>query len=118
MDAKIDILWARYNKNDQSDCFHFLKLSCFHRVDDLYSFWTISGISKGVFILVLLLHTGEKPYKCIRVVLFSQTKLILKPIFIFFKMYPCVKKSPFSESDVKLKIKSTRKSIFRSKVFH
>ena len=64
MDAKIDTLWARYNKNDQSDRFHFLKLSFFHRVEDPYSFWTHSGISKGMFILVFLIHTGEKPYKC------------------------------------------------------
>ena len=83
MDAKLDTLWARYNKNDQPDCFHFLKLSFFHRVDDLYSFWTQSGISKGVFILVFLLLTGEKPYKCIRVLLFSHNKLILKPYLYF-----------------------------------
>ena len=74
MDAKIDTLWARYNKNDQSDYFHFLKLSCFHRVDDPYSFWTQFSISKCAFILVFLLHTGENPYNCIRVVLFSHTK--------------------------------------------
>ena len=84
MDAKTDTLWARYYKNDQSNCFHFLKLSFSHRVDDPYSFWIQSGISKSVFILVLLLHTGEKPYECIRVFLFSHAKLILKPIFIFF----------------------------------
>ena len=95
MDAKIETLWARYNKNDKTDCFHFLKLSFFHRVYDPYIFWTQSGISKGVFILVLLLHTCEKPYKCIRVFLFSHNKLILKPIFIFLKMYRCVKKSQF-----------------------
>ena len=89
MGAKIDTLWARYNKNDPSDCFHFLKLSFFHRVYNPYSFWTQSGISKGVLILVFLLHTGEKPYKCIRVFLFPHTKLIL----IFLKMYLCVKKS-------------------------
>ena len=91
MDAKIDTLSARYNKNDQSDCFHFLKLSYFHRVEDAYSFWTLSGNSKGMFILAFLLNTGEKPYKCIRVVLFFRTKLILKSKFIFLNMYPCVK---------------------------
>ena len=80
MDAKIDTLWARYNKNDQSDCFHFLKLSFFHRVEGAYSFWTLSGNSKGMFILALLRHTGEKPYKCLRAVLFLYTKLILKHV--------------------------------------
>ena len=62
MDAKIDTLWARYSQNDQTDCFHFLKLSFFYRINDAYSFWAQSGISKGMFILVL--HTGEKPSKC------------------------------------------------------
>ena len=37
MDAKIDTLWARYNKNDQSECFHFLKLGFFHRVEGAYT---------------------------------------------------------------------------------
>ena len=63
MDAKIDTLWARYSQNDQTDCFHFLKLSFFYRVNDPYSLWTYSGISKGIFI-VILLHTGEKSSKC------------------------------------------------------
>ena len=64
MDAKIDTLWARYNQNDQTDCFHFLKLSYFYLVNDTYSFWAQSDISKGMFILVFLPYIGEKPSKC------------------------------------------------------
>ena len=64
MDAKIDTLWARYNQNDQTNSVHVLKLSFFYRVNEAYNFGAQSGISKGMFILVFLLHTGEKPSKC------------------------------------------------------
>ena len=64
MDAKIDTFGARYSQNDETDSFHFLKLSFFYRVKDAYSFWAQSGISKGMFILAFLLYTGEKPSKC------------------------------------------------------
>ena len=44
--AKIDTLWARYNKNDQSDCFHFLNLSFFHRLKEMRrvnNFWNLGA---------------------------------------------------------------------------
>ena len=87
----------------------FFKTKFFHRVDDPYSFWTLSSISKGMFILVFLLHIGEKPFKCIRVVLFLHTKLILKPKFIFLNMYPYVKKSFISiVNNIKKKVYSMK----------
>ena len=53
----------------------------------------------------------------LRVVLLLHTKLILKPE-LFQNIFPYVKKSPISQSDVKLAVKSTGNSIFRVKVEH
>ena len=60
----------------------------------------------------------SRAYQYLRVDLFLYTKLILKPKFMFLKMYAYVKKSQLSESDIKLTIKSTGNSIFRVKVDH
>ena len=60
----MDNLWARYLNDDQLDYFLFLKHSFLHRVYDMYNFQAKTNYYKDMFILVFLLHTNEKPYKC------------------------------------------------------
>ena len=69
-----------------------------------------------MFILVFLLHTGEKPFKCICVLLFLHIKLILKPKFIFLNMYHYAKKPQFSESNAKLTVNQSESQYFGSKL--